>query len=214
MTLIADILMISGAMGAAFYCMVLSRRLRKFSDLEQGVGGAVAVLSVQVDDMTKTIEKAEKAAIESADRLNKLTARAETAARKLELMIAAMHDLPVDTDSEKPAEARVKPEVKSEPKAEVEAPKAASEAKPEVAPKKQVKAKAPVATKAKSAPKVEPEAEPILKAVAKVEAKPETDVKSEAAKAEDPAPMNGDEDEAMVWQSIFSTSRRLGGQAA
>ena len=102
MTLIADILMIAGALGAAFYCMVLSRRLRRFSDLEKGVGGAVAVLSVQVDDMNKTIRQAEKAAAESAARLNELTARSEDAARRLELMFAAMHDLPVDAAA-KPA---------------------------------------------------------------------------------------------------------------
>lgn len=210
MTLIADILMISGALGAAFYCMVLSRRLRKFSDLEQGVGGAVAVLSVQVDDMTKTIAKAEKSAVESAERLNALTARAETAARKLELMIAAMHDLPVDTDSAKPA--KVEPEVKA-PKAEV-APEPEPEVveEPKVAPKKTAKPKAPAATRAKPAPKAETEEKPAPKAVAKVD--PKSDDKPEAAKAEDPAPMSGDEDEAMVWQSIFSTSRRLGGKAA
>jgi methyl-accepting chemotaxis protein len=99
MTLIADILMIAGAMGAAFYCMVLSRRLRRFSDLEKGVGGAVAVLSVQVDDLNRTIRQAEKAAAESAERLNALTARSEDAARRLELMIAAMHDLPIDAEA-------------------------------------------------------------------------------------------------------------------
>jgi hypothetical protein len=95
--MIADILLIAGALGAAFYCMVLSRRLRRFADLESGVGGAVAVLSMQVDDMTKSIRKAETAAGESAARLDELTARSESAARRLELMIAAMHDLPVDT---------------------------------------------------------------------------------------------------------------------
>ena len=99
MTLIADILMIAGALGAAFYCMVLSRRLRRFADLEKGVGGAVAVLSVQVDDMNKTIRLAEKAAIESAARLNELTARSEDAARRLELMFAAMHDVPLEPAS-------------------------------------------------------------------------------------------------------------------
>jgi hypothetical protein len=103
MTLIADILMIAGALGAAFYCLVLSRRLRRFADLENGIGGAVAVLSVQVDDMNKTIRQAEKAAAESAARLNELTARSEDAARRLELMFAAMHDLPVEPAA-RPAE--------------------------------------------------------------------------------------------------------------
>ena len=51
MELIADILLIAGALGAGLYCIVLSRRLNRFTDLEKGVGGAIAVLSAQVDDM-------------------------------------------------------------------------------------------------------------------------------------------------------------------
>ena len=50
MDLIADILLVAGALGAGFYCFILGRRLNRFNDLENGVGGAVAVLSAQVDD--------------------------------------------------------------------------------------------------------------------------------------------------------------------
>jgi methyl-accepting chemotaxis protein len=107
--------MIAGAMGAAFYCMVLSRRLRRFSDLEKGVGGAVAVLSVQVDDMNRTIRQAENAAAESAARLNELTARSEDAARRLELMIAAMHDLPIDAETAAEATARADDMAEADP---------------------------------------------------------------------------------------------------
>lgn len=94
MALIADILLIAGALGAAAYCIVLSRRLTKFSDLEKGVGGAIAVLSAQVDDLTRTLEKAEGTASQSNESLKDLTGRAEDVARRLELMVASMHDLP------------------------------------------------------------------------------------------------------------------------
>lgn len=90
----SDILLAVGALGAGIYCFVLSRRLRRFNNLENGVGGAVAVLSAQVDDMTKTLEKARKAAMQSSVSLTDLTDRAESAARKLELMMASLHDLP------------------------------------------------------------------------------------------------------------------------
>lgn len=90
----SDILLAIGALGAGIYCLVLSRRLRRFNNLENGVGGAVAVLSAQVDDMTKTLEKARKAAMQSSVTLTELTDRAESAARKLELMMASLHDLP------------------------------------------------------------------------------------------------------------------------
>lgn len=94
MTLIADILLVAGALGAAFYCMILSRRLSRFNDLENGVGGAVAVLAVQVDDMTKTLEQARAAAGNSTESLEALTGKAEDVAKRLELLMASMHDLP------------------------------------------------------------------------------------------------------------------------
>lgn len=94
METLADILLGAGALGAAIYCIVLSRRLRRFNNLETGMGGAVAVLSAQVDDMTKTLNSARDAAQESARMLTDLTARAEKAASKLELMMASLHDLP------------------------------------------------------------------------------------------------------------------------
>ncbi len=94
MELISDILLIAGALGAAFYCVVLSRRLRRFNDLEKGVGGAIAVLSAQVDDMTKTLQKAQGVARGSNASLEDLTNRAEGVSRKLELLVAALHDLP------------------------------------------------------------------------------------------------------------------------
>ena len=94
MDLIADILLIAGAIGVAFYCVVLSRRLNRFNDLEKGVGGAVAMLSAQVDDMTKTLRGAQSTAASSTEGLIAVTTRAENVAKRLELMMASMHDLP------------------------------------------------------------------------------------------------------------------------
>lgn len=96
MELVADILLIAGALGAGVYCVVLSRRLSRFTNLENGVGGAIAVLSSHVDDMTKALEVARTATSSSADSLESLTGRAEGVAQRLELLVASMHDLPVD----------------------------------------------------------------------------------------------------------------------
>ena len=117
MTLISDILLVAAALGATFYCMVLSRRLSRFNDLEKGVGGAVAVLSAQVDDMTRTLVKAQAAASDSTCSLEQLTKRAENAAKRLELLVASMHDLPEPgpiPDAKGPA---VKPPQAKEPTA-------------------------------------------------------------------------------------------------
>ena len=94
MDLIADVLLVAGALGAGLYCFVLGRRLNRFNDLEKGVGGAVAVLSAQVDDLTKTLAAAQSTAATSAETLTDLTRRAEDMSRKLELQMASLHDLP------------------------------------------------------------------------------------------------------------------------
>jgi hypothetical protein len=94
MNAIADILMAAGAMGAGLYCIVLARRLRRFTDLEKGVGGAVAVLSAQVDDLSRMLQGAETRAGEAAAQLAAVSDRAEAAAGRLELLLASLHDLP------------------------------------------------------------------------------------------------------------------------
>lgn len=94
MNFIADILMAAGSFGAAIYCYVLSGRLKRFTTLETGMGGAIAVLSAQVDDMTKALDRARGAANGSAGSLETMTARGEAVAARLELLVAALHDLP------------------------------------------------------------------------------------------------------------------------
>lgn len=102
MDLIADILLASGAIGAGLYCLVLGRRLNRFNDLEKGVGGAVAVLSAQVDDLTKTLSVAQSTASASARTLTDLTDRAEAMSQRIELQIASLHDLPSPSAVEQP----------------------------------------------------------------------------------------------------------------
>lgn len=92
--MISDTLLMAGALGAGLYCYVLSRRLRRFTDLEKGVGGAVAVLSAQVDDLTRTLNRAQAAAAGSVGTISETSTRAEAAATRLELLLASLHDLP------------------------------------------------------------------------------------------------------------------------
>lgn len=94
MAFLADTLLAAGSIGAAVYCFVLSQRLSRFSTLEGGIGGAVAVLSAQVDDMTVVLRNAQNAALGSAGSLDELTKRAESSAARLELLLASLHDLP------------------------------------------------------------------------------------------------------------------------
>lgn len=117
MEFLADILLIAGALGAGIYCVVLSRRLSRFTDLESGVGGAIATLSSQVDDMTKALERSRKSSSDSAASLSVLTGRAEGVAQRLELLVASLHDLPLDELEKTPARAEVAPQ-DDEPEAE------------------------------------------------------------------------------------------------
>lgn len=103
MDMIADILLAAGALGAGIYCFVLGRRLNRFNDLEKGVGGAVAVLSAQVDDLTKTLSAAQSTAATSAQTLTELTVRAEAMSHKLELQMASLHDIPDASQNFEPA---------------------------------------------------------------------------------------------------------------
>ncbi|MBK6468799.1 MAG: hypothetical protein IPF96_19675 [Rhodobacter sp.] len=105
MQLIADMLMIAASLGAGIYCLVLAARLRRFTTLETGMGGAIAVLSAQVDDMTRALEKARGVAGTSERNLEELTTRAETLARRLELLMASLHDLPEPKPARPEAEA-------------------------------------------------------------------------------------------------------------
>ncbi len=111
MDLIADILLAAGAFGAGFYCFILSRRLKKFNNLEKGVGGAVAVLSAQVDDLNRTLTAAQQTAAASAETLSDLTMRAEEMSKRLDLQMASLHDVPAPPQTPKPQHAE--PEVKS-----------------------------------------------------------------------------------------------------
>lgn len=110
MNLIADILLAAGSFGAAIYCYVLSARLKKFTALENGMGSAIAVLSVQVDDMTKALEKARNSASGSASSLEGLTTRAEAVSARIELLLASMHDLPDPAPRPQPQAAAPEPE--------------------------------------------------------------------------------------------------------
>jgi len=94
MEVIADALLAAGALGAGFYCYLLARRLKQFQTLESGMGGAIAVLSAQVDDMTRALDRARGAASGQVAALEAETMRAEAAVRRIELLLASLHDLP------------------------------------------------------------------------------------------------------------------------
>ncbi len=89
----ADIMLISATLGAGIFCLILSRRLTRLSRIDNGLGGAIAVLSAQVDDMSKALAETKSGSEGSATRLEELNTEARTLLEELELMISACHDV-------------------------------------------------------------------------------------------------------------------------
>ncbi|MEE9453352.1 MAG: hypothetical protein V3V13_03075 [Paracoccaceae bacterium] len=92
MELIANGLLLAGTMAAAFYCYILARRVRALTDLDAGLGGAITTLSHQVDEMRVSVDAAKKISGSSGKELVAMTARAEIAAGRLELLLATIHE--------------------------------------------------------------------------------------------------------------------------
>ncbi len=102
MEILSDIFLGAAAIGAAFYCIVLSRKISKLTGLDQDLGGAIAILSQQVDEMTRALDDAKTATDGSSSELASVADRAETAAAKLELLIASLKDPVPGTGTARP----------------------------------------------------------------------------------------------------------------
>ncbi|WP_461428666.1 DUF6468 domain-containing protein [Gymnodinialimonas sp.] len=88
----ADILVIFASLGAMAYCMVLSRRLSRLTSFDKGLGGAIAVMSSQVDEMKAALKEAKSGSDGAGSQLNDLVHQAREISSELEMMIAACHD--------------------------------------------------------------------------------------------------------------------------
>jgi hypothetical protein len=78
-----------GALAAAAYCLLLSRRLRSLSRLDGEVGSAIAILSKQVDALSAALLAAQGTSTRAEDTLRTTIARADDTIRKLEVLVAA-----------------------------------------------------------------------------------------------------------------------------
>lgn len=101
MELFANLILAAGAIGAGLYCYVLSRRLRDFAKLDQGMGDAISQLSRQVDQLNASLRDAKSTAERANRTVSAQTARAEDAAHRLELLLASMHDLELHSEGDR-----------------------------------------------------------------------------------------------------------------
>lgn len=57
-----DGIIISGSLVLMLFCVILARRLRRLNDLEQGLGGAIAVMAAEIDRLDQSIRLARQEA--------------------------------------------------------------------------------------------------------------------------------------------------------
>jgi hypothetical protein len=88
----ADLLMVAASLGAAVYCLILSRRLSRLTSFDKGIGGAIAVMSQQVDEMKSALSEARSGTDGAGHHLQSLVGQAREISGELEMMIAACHD--------------------------------------------------------------------------------------------------------------------------
>ncbi len=88
----ADILVIFASLGAMCYCIILSRRLNRLTSFDKGLGGAIAVMSSQVDEMKAALHEAKAGSDGAGKQLHDLVHQAREISAELEMMIAACHD--------------------------------------------------------------------------------------------------------------------------
>lgn len=84
MSLFADGLLIVTCVTAAAYCFVLSRRLRKFADTENGVGRQIVQMNNALDEIRAALKDAQGGAKSASDALG----REIVAARRLTMQLA------------------------------------------------------------------------------------------------------------------------------
>lgn len=87
-----DLLLVTASLGAATYCMVLSRRLSRLGSFDKGIGSAIAVLSAQVEEMKTALGEAKEGSDGAGRHLETLVSQAQEISAELEMMIAACHD--------------------------------------------------------------------------------------------------------------------------
>ncbi|MEM8851248.1 MAG: hypothetical protein AAGE03_14590 [Pseudomonadota bacterium] len=99
--LLSDGLLVLATVALAAYCWRLAARLRAFNDVDSGLGGAIAALSLQVDELKDTLATATAESGSAAASLDTATDRANDSIGRLEMLIAAAEDV-ADTPTDAP----------------------------------------------------------------------------------------------------------------
>lgn len=95
----SDFLLGLGSFSAAFYCFVLGRKVRRYEKIDSDIRSAITCMSDQVSILSRALDRTRASAKMSTDEMLALTEKAERFTKRLELLIAALHDLPEENSS-------------------------------------------------------------------------------------------------------------------
>ncbi|MEM8824129.1 MAG: hypothetical protein AAGF30_11005 [Pseudomonadota bacterium] len=107
--LLSDVLLLLATLALAAYCWRLAQRLKAFNDVDSGLGGSIATLSLQVDELKNTLEKAMADSDAAGAALDQATDRANDSIGHLEMLIAAAEDVDISTSENPEAEPEAEP---------------------------------------------------------------------------------------------------------
>lgn len=91
--LISDVLLLAATGGMALWCRVLTKRLKAFNDLDTGLGGTIAALKLQADDLQASIAVATEHAHDRGAALDEATTRADDRIGRMEMLLTSLEDL-------------------------------------------------------------------------------------------------------------------------
>lgn len=99
---------IIGSVILMVFCIVLARRLRRLNDLEDGLGGAIAVMASEIDRLEKSIHAARQEAMTAGKTLATQIEHSKTERDRWDLHLRMRDVLPADTERAAPVRLRKK----------------------------------------------------------------------------------------------------------
>lgn len=91
--LISDALLLAGTCGMAVWCRILTKRLKEFDDLDTGLGGTIAALSAQAEELKASIRAASEQTSDRGAALEEANARADDRIGRMEMLLASLEDI-------------------------------------------------------------------------------------------------------------------------
>lgn len=99
---------IAGSAILMLFCIILARRLRRLNDLEQGLGGAIAVMAAEVDRLDRSIRLARQEALTASETLAAQVRIAQAERARWELHLQMRDALPPEPQPARGPSARLR----------------------------------------------------------------------------------------------------------